>query len=128
MKPKSDLIHPNFHFFFEKISKNPYIFNKNSPFFQFLRPETLKFGISAKIYRTFSLLDLCTMESDLFYVIFKVQILRFFWQFQKIACVGYKDHLPDKREIPNVRIFSKLYTKSERTIIFPFIRQVFCSQ
>ena len=34
----------------EKNSKNPYFFNKNSPFFQFLRPETLKFGISAKFW------------------------------------------------------------------------------
>ena len=68
------------------------------------------------------------MESDLFYVGLKVQILRFLGPFRKTVWVGYKDHLPDKREIPNGRIYMKLYTKSDRTIIFPFIRQVFCSQ
>ena len=75
---------PIFHFFCWKNAKKNIFSTPNSSFFQFPRPETLKFGFSAKFYRTFSLLDLCTMESDLFYVGLKVQIPCFFGHCEKL--------------------------------------------
>ena len=54
------------------IKKNNSFSINNSSFFQFLRPETLTFGKSAKFCKKFFQRDLCTMESDLFYVGLKV--------------------------------------------------------